>query len=311
MPNTASFLPIPFIFGPVAGGETVPKMFRKEYMGGRWVYQILRNGFRWLGEHDPFVRATIKRSLMVLAASEATFQRVEHLGSSKVMLSGPQVGINQEEMTCLGKLRIAPKTPFRLMCIGRLLHWKGTHLSLQAFAQSKLENSELWIVGTGPEGKYLRHLAMQLDIADRVKFLDWLPREEVWKRLELCHVLLHPCLRGLVTTAHLEAMAARRPVITVGVNDQPQILFSHEMGVKVTASSPDGIVANMSTAIVELSTNRLLREQVGERQRDCVARKFIWDQKVTMLEALYLQATELHKGSLIVYNREDVFTTLH
>jgi len=310
MPNSASFLPLPFIFGPVAGGETIPSAFIKNFTWRSWLFQTLRKGVRWAGEHDPLVRATIKKSKFVLTASEQTFKRVESLGPSMNIFSGPQVGMNQQEMDRLGKLSLPCELPFRLISIGRLLHWKGVHLGLQAFALSKLEDSEFLIVGDGPEKHSLQRLATRLEVADRVKFLGWIPREEGWKLLEQSHVLLHPCLHGLVTTAYLEAMAARRPVISVEVNSKAQIQFSHEMGVKIIDSSPKSMGENMATAITELSANRILRKQIGEREREYVANKFMWDKKVATLESLYRKVGKVRSGNLVICDGKDVFTPL-
>ena len=60
--------------------------------------------------------------------------------------------------------------------MGRLLHWKGFHLGLRAFAQANLPNTEYWIVGDGPQWHHLQTLASDLGIAKKVKFWGRLPR---------------------------------------------------------------------------------------------------------------------------------------
>lgn len=142
-----------------------------------------------------------------------------------------------------------------------------------------------------------------------MKFLGWIPREEVWGMLEQCHVLLHPCLHDLVTTAYLEAMAARRPVISVGIHPRTQMPFPRDMGVRVLGLSPEVVVKNMATAIQELAANKILREQIGQAERDFVEGVFMWERKASMLESIYLKVSKLRMGEPVACNDVNVFTT--
>ncbi|NIP32548.1 glycosyltransferase family 4 protein, partial [Candidatus Saccharibacteria bacterium] len=56
--------------------------------------------------------------------------------------------------------------PFKLIFAGRLLFWKGMHLGLRAFARllEKWPNSQLTIVGSGPDKKRLHSLAEHLKV---------------------------------------------------------------------------------------------------------------------------------------------------
>ena len=66
-PSLISLLPIPFIWGPVGGGESAPKSFWKTFGWQGICYEIVRDCARWLGKHDPLVRLTARRSVMALA----------------------------------------------------------------------------------------------------------------------------------------------------------------------------------------------------------------------------------------------------
>ena len=300
MPNSLSFLPIPFIWGPVAGGESAPKTFEKDFSLTGLFHERMRKVFRWLGEHDPFVRTTAKRSVAVLASTQMTLEGIKRIGAGHGILFSPQVGITRDEVAHLGRLQLPPVgSPFRLISIGRLVYWKGVHLSLKAFALSGVENSELWIIGDGPERENLVNLATQLGVIDRVKFVGWLPRAEAWSELEKCHIFLHPCLRNLVTTAYLEAMAARRPVISIDAHSNSEHPCSHEMGLRVAGQSPAILVEQFAEAIQALSKNEALCLSLGEAEREYVEQKFIWDQKVTRFESVYANAIQARKGESI------------
>ncbi len=85
--------------------------------------------------------------------------------------------------------------PFRLISIGRLLHWKGFHLGLQAFARlaKQSPDSEYWIVNEGPEMERLKQLVQRLGISEKVVFWGRLPRlADVHDKLAQSDVLVHP-----------------------------------------------------------------------------------------------------------------------
>lgn len=52
-PSFISLLPIPFIWGPVGGGESAPKPFWKDFSLRGKRYEALRNLARGIGELDP------------------------------------------------------------------------------------------------------------------------------------------------------------------------------------------------------------------------------------------------------------------
>ena len=75
-PSFLSLLPIPFIWGSVGGGESAPKSFWGDFSFRGKLYETVRDGARWLGEHDPFVRMTARRSTLVRATTEDTAQTI-------------------------------------------------------------------------------------------------------------------------------------------------------------------------------------------------------------------------------------------
>ena len=56
MPSFMALLPVPFVWGPVGGGETTPSGFWWSFSLRGKVFEIFRVLARRLGEFDPFVR---------------------------------------------------------------------------------------------------------------------------------------------------------------------------------------------------------------------------------------------------------------
>jgi glycosyltransferase involved in cell wall biosynthesis len=284
-----ALLPIPFIWGPVGGGESTPRKLRRALSLRGRVYEQLRDAARKLGEVNPIVRLTARRAVIALAATEQTGRRLKALGCKNVALFS-QVALPQDELCQLLKLP-PPRShdgPFRVLSLGRLLHLKGCDFALRAFARfhSVFPDSEYWIVGDGPEGPRLRKMVKALGLENSVKFWGTVPRATVFEILGKCDTLLFPCLHDSGGWACVEAMAAGRPVICLDLGG-PALQVTSNTGIKIPAIHPEQVVTDLSAALSELAldTPRLL--SLGQRSRERVVKEFSWEQKGKELSSIY------------------------
>ncbi len=276
-PSFLALLPAPFIWGPVGGAESAPQAFWKDFSRRGKVYEILRNLAQELGERDPFTGLTAKRSTLALATTEETAQRLRWLGAKRVQVFS-QVGLSKEEIANLGQYPVPAESPVRFISVGRLLHWKGVHLSLRAFALAKIELSELWVVGNGPERQRLQALAGELGIADKVRFWGALSRSETLQKMGECHALLHPSLHESGGFVCSEMMAVGRPVICLDLGG-PATQITEETGIKVPAPDPEKAVLGLSDAMIRLAGDPELRSRMGKAGQQRVREVFDWDVK--------------------------------
>lgn len=261
-PSFLSLLNVPFIWGPIGGGETAPKAFWKDFSMRAKAYETARNLTRSLGELDPFVHLTAKKSAVICATTKDTAKRIYNMGVNNVEVM-PAIGLTNAEITNLTNYEIPLASPLKFISIGRLLHWKGFHLGVQAFALANLPNAEYIIVGDGAERDRLQMLAQELGIAQRVKFCGELPREETLAKLSECHVLVHPSLHDSGGLVCMEAMAAGRPVICLNLGG-PALLVTEEAGFKLPATNPTQAINDISKAMTTLANNPELRAQMGK-----------------------------------------------
>jgi len=203
---------------------------------GCW-FERKRNLARTLAGWDPVLRATMRRAGIVAATTEESRRAIERLAASRVVVE-PQFGLNDEELDFFGRFPIRTEPPFRLISIGRLLHWKGFHLGLQAFARFNrvCPDSEYWVVSDGPEAGALKQLAADLRIAHRVTFWGRLPElTDVCGKLAQADVLVHPALHEAFGNVCLEALAAGRPVICLDAGG-PSLQVTDQCGFKAPVS---------------------------------------------------------------------------
>ncbi len=276
-PSFLALLPVPFLWGPVGGGDSAPRPFWRDFSLYGKLYETMRELARWLSEHDPFVRLTARRSALALAATEETAKRLRRLGAKNVHVFSP-VGLSMEEIRSLAESAGRNAAPVRFVSLGNLLHLKGFHLGLRAFARAKLEGAEYWIIGEGPERARLEGMAVDLGIAAQTRFWGEIPREEALRKLGECHVLVHPSLHDTAPMVCLEAMAAGLPVICLD-HGGPAMEVTADTGIRVSADDPKRAIRALSDAMVRLAGDPVLRSRMGEEGQRRVHEIFAWQTK--------------------------------
>lgn len=287
MPSFLALLSVPFIWGPVGGGESAPRVFYQEFgLRGR-IYEVARDFARWMASHDPCTRLTARRARIALATTEETAQALRQLGATVVEVYS-QVGIPADDLVRLSSIPLRSGSPLRFVSIGRLLHLKGFSLGLKAFSlfQKECANSEYWLVGNGPDRRRLESLVNRLSIGDKVKFWGHLPRAQVLERLAECDVLVHPSLHDSGGLVCAEAMAAGRPVICLDLGG-PGLQVTEETGIKVPALSPGQVVMDLAGAMKCLAEDPALKQRMSDAGRMRVQEHFSWDRKGDYLTELY------------------------
>jgi glycosyltransferase involved in cell wall biosynthesis len=296
LPSFLALLHVPFIWGPVGGGESSPKNFFKTFSFRGKLYEIARDIARWIGEHDPFTRMTARKASIALATTNETAKRLTRLGARRVEVLS-QVALPLAEIAELSSLPSHLSSPFRLISVGRLLHWKGFDLGFRAFAQlvQEFPDSEYWIVGDGPERKNLERLARKLGIIDKVRFWGTLPRSEALKKLAECDVLVHPSLHDSGGWVCVEAMASGRPVICLDLGG-PALQITEETGFKIPPHTPEQVVKDMVEAMQKLALDADLRRRMGEAGRWRVGEAFSWECRAGFIANIYSQIVNAKVG---------------
>lgn len=284
-PSFLALLPIPFIWGPVGGGESAPDPFWKDFSFRNRVYEILRSAARWTGERDPFARMTARRSAVVRVTTQDTAIRVQQMGAKTVEVF-PEASLTKEEIVRLLKFASGDAPTIRFISVGRLLHWKGFHLGLRGFAQAGLPDAEYWVLGDGPERQRLEALAETLGIAHQVKFWNRLPRDEALEKLGSCTALVHPSLHDSGGWVCLEAMTAARPVICLNLGG-PAIQVTDETGFRVDAADPEEAVQGLAAAMVRLAQMPALRSTMGNAGQLRVKELYNWESRGEQISQLY------------------------
>lgn len=167
-----------------------------------------------------------------------------------------------------------PKDRFILFTPRRLVHRMGLSQLLSAIAQLKSHQQEVWlaIAGKGPLRDALERQATELGLNQQVKFLGFLPDEQLPVAYQAADLTIMPSQSlegfGLVI---LESLASGTPALCTPVGGMPEVIsdFSPEL---ITASTSDQAVAQTLTDI--LSGNVQLRDR--NACRNYASTRFNW-----------------------------------
>lgn len=102
-----------------------------------------------------------------------------------------------------------------LLCVSRLEPIKRVRLALEALALSRV-SLPLYVVGRGSEEAALHRLAADLGIDRRVRFLGFVPDEELLDLYARCRAVIFPPYDEDYGYITLEAFSSRKPLITTG-----------------------------------------------------------------------------------------------
>ena len=152
---------------------------------------------------------------------------------------------------------------FRIVSVGRLAKVKAHVMLLRAFAlvYARVPNTELTIIGGGPELLALQQLAREL--ATPVEFTGGLPNELVRNRVAASHCFALASFAEGVPVVLMEAMALGVPCVATRVMGVPELIEHGREGLLVAPGDPEA----MAEAICRLIEEPALATQIRDAAR--------------------------------------------
>lgn len=166
-----------------------------------------------------------------------------------------------------------------VLTVARLYKWKNVDVLIRLVPDLPPE-SKLVIVGDGPEEEYLRGLAAEIGVSDRVVFVGRVPQAKVALYLRAADVfVLNTRYEGLSHTI-LECMDVGIPVVATAVGGNMELIEDGVNGFLVPVDDRRQIVS----AVRKLLYDRKVRESFVERSKEKV-KDSSWDRLVDTVVA--------------------------
>jgi len=276
-------LGIPLVWGPLGGGQTCPTGLLS--MFGRTGY---REALRTLRVRAlpllPTLRASARRSSMVLATNRETESVLTKAGASNVHLLMD---------SALPKGFIPQAIPHRkatkainLLWACRLVRWKGLDLAIRALQQLGPESGiRLVVAGSGPLLAEFRERVQRLGLPKMIIIRGRIPWEQMVEEFESADALLFTSTRESLGSVVLEAAAYALPFIALDLGG-PATFFPSSAGIKITPGTFQETAAAIANAIIELRDNPKRRQKMG-RCAYAFAKESTWEVHAKVMQQIY------------------------
>lgn len=171
----------------------------------------------------------------------------------------------------------------RLITVARLLERKGIHTILEACAKPTLLPVELSIIGTGPFEPELRQMVDEMGLGDRVRFLGFVPNEELPRHYRQSDIFVLPSETESFGLVFAEAMSCGLPIAASNVGGIPETVRDGVDGLLCPPGQPVALREN----ILRLISNVDTREEISYSQRERVLENYTWDRIAARYADLY------------------------
>lgn len=291
-------LGVPFVLGPVGGGEKLPWIAAGSMSRGQRIQECVRLLADNLAGFSGNIRQMVTNSSMLIASNQATARTLRSFGGSKREIAIlPVVFFTDRQIQEIrAKQKVYPVNEHRLTVFssGILEGRKGLSIALHAIRKATDAGLQInfTIPSRGPEFAYLKDLTHRLGLREVVKFPDSLPREEYWSRLIASDIYMAPSLRDNCPATLLEAMLSRCVPIVANCNGPGEIV-TQEIGEVIEPDYWEHMATNIAGRLLRLASDRAQLRQKAEAASAYVARSYTQERYLSVIETVY-NAAVLH-----------------
>jgi glycosyltransferase involved in cell wall biosynthesis len=282
-----ALLPVPYVHGPVGGGQRTPKPLRAEYTAYGKLAESVREKAQWFGRRDYFRNRCLRRAKAILVCNRETRAKMPRTCDPKIFYF-PVNGMSGDDLAVLPAEARPSDGVFRILTAGRLHRLKGFALAVKAFGLFVRDHpaSEFILVGQGEEGARIREIIRELGLRDKVRTIDWLARRDLLALMARADIVAFPSFRDGGGAVVVEAMAMGKPVVCLD-SGGPGFHVRPAWGIKVAPASVDTVVRDMAAAFARLHDDPALRSSMGREARGRVEDYYLYEKEGERLEEIY------------------------
>lgn len=249
-PSFLGFMGIPFVLGPIGGGEDAPLRLKRSIHGRDKLAENIRMALNYLAHVSPILWWAFSRADLIFTRTPHTARMLPYgLGQRAICAqeigATPRAGVVAKQGT---------GGPLRVLYAGRLLALKGCHLALRAVAAARRRGLDIryTLVGSGPYEAELRRLSHEL--GDVAEFIPHVSQEQLFEIYRDMDCFLFPTLHDSGGTVTLEALSFALPVICLD-HCGPAEFVDASCGVVVPIANrdEDGVAAGLADALALLA----------------------------------------------------------
>ncbi|MFH5886175.1 glycosyltransferase family 4 protein [Halalkalibaculum sp. DA3122] len=285
MPTFLPLFNIPFIWGPVGGGDNEPESFSTVLSYREWFLHYVRKLMHRTSFLNPFIMLPAIKAQAILVRTKNSAQVIPGKYRDKVEVI-LETAMENDVFNYSKDYSLCKDSSIRLVSTGRLMPSKNIVSAVKALDQLPFSRHVIYtIIGSGPERKRIEQEIDGLDLNDQVEIISEVPRKQVLEKLSESDIYLFPSLREGGSWALMEAMAVGLPVICLKWSGM-EIITDQESAILLPVTDPEQMPRDMAKAICRLIDDPELRKRMGKAGRERIKNEFNWEAKGKFMERL-------------------------
>lgn len=219
----------------------------------------------------PAIRAIWRRSHAVVANSTG-LQALALRTAPELPIAVIPNGVDSGRFSPAPPDPTPPRSPLRLLFVGRLSFQKGVDTLLRALARIGGSELRLMLVGDGPERASLEAQARAAGLAGQVRFSGWQERAALPEIYRAADCFVFPSRDEGMPNALLEAMATGLPLIASRIAGNEELVLPGVNGLLVPADD----VEALADALRKLLADPSARAEMGRASRRRALAEYGW-----------------------------------
>lgn len=285
IPGKLYKLGIPFVWGPIGGGQFYNPIFKKAYFSNKEIVkELLRNKINRIylsGSSD--IKKVVTGAKAILIADQSTEKIMPNIRSYIRLL---ETGYNIDRNSIKDYPIKKAGEKIKLLWVGGIWPRKGLKILLDALGRSHFRNFKLEIIGDGKDKKKCEELAKLYGIERLVHFLGGMSYQEVNQHYKNADVFVFTSLRDTSGNVILEAMSHGLPVIVLDHHGAGEMV-TNETGTKIAVESYEQILDDIVKAIMNYEGDSQKTRNQGMAARKRVEEMYSWKHNIDELSKVY------------------------
>lgn len=298
LPTFMHELGIPFLLGPVAGGDLIPACIGYPMNLKSKVFETVRHCSQRVFTSTPNFTKTVKRASLILTATEDTARLIPEKYRDKVDIF-QAAGLQEHFFEPVPKHEQHDIPQF--LMAGRMLYLKGYELGITAFVKA-LESgvkAKLTILGDTENSQSMEAYKGKIisicgdHLGKEIKFVKKVEYNRIKEFYDQFDVLINCSLRDSGCFVVMEAMARGLAVISLDTGG-PKVNTTNDSALKIAPAPFDELVSAFQGAICELGTNEQMRNKLGENARKHALEHFTIRKRTEIMNQFYSNVVNEH-----------------
>ena len=286
IPFLCTRLGIPSVWGPVAGGESVPPGF-ESFLGPFAAAEARRARLNRWCLRGPAVRESLEASSAILVSNRTTLAFLPEACRGKCLVVAPNA-VRDEDLDPAKAGARTPAEVFEIVFAGACAPTRAMPLVFEALAGGIGRDWKMTVAGDGPALAFWKSEARRLGVGERVSFLGNIPREELGRIYDRASVLVFPALRDSGGSAILDAMTRGIPILALDWAG-PGEMVDASCAVVVGTRDPRSAAAGIREGLRRLAEDPGLGPVLAANAFRRAVEKFSWRGKFEGVREIYEQ----------------------